>query len=103
MSITPAPATTRARWRRRSFPDNVPVKVYDNLVKSVRRGLPGLYRFYKLRRKLMKLPDIHQYDVYVPILSDLQKTTPWPDAVEAGDRFAGAAWAMSTAARCTMD
>ena len=64
------------------FPDNVPVKVYDNLVKSVRRGLPGLYRFYKLRQKLMKLPDIHAYDVYVPILSNLQKTTPWPDAVK---------------------
>jgi len=64
------------------FPDNVPVKVYDNLVKSVGRGLPGLYRFYKLRQKLMKLSDIHQYDVYVPILSNLQKTTPWPDAVK---------------------
>ena len=64
------------------FSDNVPIKVYDNLVKSVRRGLPGLYRFYELRRKLMKLPDIHQYDVYVPILSNLQKKTPWPSAVK---------------------
>lgn len=64
------------------FGDNVPIKVYDNLVKSVRKGLPGLYRFYELRRKLMKLPDIHQYDVYVPILSNLQKKTPWPSAVK---------------------
>ena len=64
------------------FPDNVPVKVYDNLVKSIRKGLPSLHRFYELRRRLMKLPDIHQYDVYVPILSDLQKRTPWPDAVK---------------------
>ena len=63
------------------FSDNIPVKVYDSLVKSVRQGLPAVHRFYELRRKLMKLPDIHQYDVYVPILSDLQKVTPWADAV----------------------
>lgn len=30
----------------------------------------------------MKLPDIHHYDVYVPILSDFKKTSPWSDAVE---------------------
>ena len=64
------------------FADNVPVKVYDNLTRSIRKGLPTLYRFYDLRRRLMKLPDVHQYDVYVPILADLQKQTTWPQAIE---------------------
>ena len=64
------------------FPDNVPVKVYDNLIASVRRHLPSLYRFYELRRRKMKLRDIHHYDTYVPILSDLEVRHTWNQACQ---------------------
>ena len=37
------------------FPDNVPLAVYDNLIASVHRHLPALYRYYDLRRRKMKL------------------------------------------------
>jgi oligoendopeptidase F len=30
----------------------------------------------------MQLPDVHFYDVYVPVITDLQRTTPWGEAVE---------------------
>jgi len=64
------------------FPDNVPAEVYDNLVATVRAGLPAVHRFYDLRRRKMGLPDIHHYDTYVPILSDLQVRHTWDEAVE---------------------
>jgi oligoendopeptidase F len=65
------------------FGDNVPVRVYDNLIDSVHRHLPALYRYYEVRRRAMKLKDgIHQYDTYVPILSDLDKRTTWDNAVK---------------------
>jgi oligoendopeptidase F len=65
------------------FQDNVPVTVYDNLISSVRKNLPALYRYYDLRRRAMKLPDgIHQYDTYAPILSDLDKSHTWDQAVD---------------------
>jgi len=64
------------------FDDNVPTSVYDNLIASVHRHLPSLYRYFEVRRKLMGLPDIHHYDTYVPILSDLQVEYSWDDAVE---------------------
>jgi oligoendopeptidase F len=64
------------------FADNVPLSVYDNLISSVRANLPAVHRYYDLRRRKMNLPDIHHYDTYVPILSDLDKTTPWDEAVE---------------------
>jgi oligoendopeptidase F len=65
------------------FHDNVPVRVYDNLIDSVHRHLPALYRYYALRRRAMKLKDgIHQYDTYVPILADLDKRTTWDNAVK---------------------
>lgn len=64
------------------FPDNVPASVYENLLASVRRHLPDLHRYYDLRRRAMKLGDIHHYDTYVPILSDLEKRRTWDEAVE---------------------
>lgn len=65
------------------FPDNVPTTVYDNLVASVRRHLPALFRYYELRRRKMKLRDIHHYDTYVPILSELETRHTWGQACEA--------------------
>ena len=64
------------------FPDRVPVAVYDQLIAAVRAHLPAVHRYYELRRKAMQLPDLHFYDIYVPILSDMQKRTEWDDAVE---------------------
>jgi oligoendopeptidase F len=64
------------------FDDNVPVAVYDNLIAAVRNRLPGLHRYYELRRKLMKLDEIHHYDTYVPILADLEKRHTWDQAVD---------------------
>jgi oligoendopeptidase F len=64
------------------FPDRVPVSVYDNLIAAVRRHLPALHRYYEVRRRKMRIPDIHQYDTYVPILADLQSHYTWQQAVE---------------------
>lgn len=65
------------------FHDNVPVSVYDNLIAAVRAKLPALYNYFELRRKKMRLKDIHHYDTYVPILSDLDSRHTWNQAVEA--------------------
>jgi oligoendopeptidase F len=65
------------------FPDNVPVSVYDNLIASVHRHLPSLYRYYELRRRKMKLKVIHHYDTYVPILSELETKHAWNEASQA--------------------
>jgi oligoendopeptidase F len=64
------------------FHDDVPQSVYDNLIATVRKHLPSVHRFYDLRRRLMKLPDIHHYDTYVPILAEMETRRPWGEAVE---------------------
>ncbi len=64
------------------FADDVPAAVYDNLITAVRNQLPAVHRYYDLRRRAMKLNDIHQYDTYVPILSDLKVEYPWDKAVD---------------------
>jgi oligoendopeptidase F len=64
------------------FHDNVPVAVYDNLIAAVRNKLPAVYKYFDVRRKKMKLRDIHHYDTYVPILSELDTTHTWREAVD---------------------
>ena len=62
------------------FPDNVPHAVYDNLIASVREHLPAQHRYYDLRRRKMKLRDVHHYDTYVPILTELETRRTWTKA-----------------------
>ncbi len=64
------------------FADNVPVSVYDNLIAAVRKHLPAVHRYFDMRRRKMKLADIHHYDTYVPILADQQSHHTWDGAVE---------------------
>jgi oligoendopeptidase F len=79
------------------FHDNVPVDVYDNLIAAVRGKLPALYRYFDLRRRKMRLRDIHHYDTSVPILSELDERHTWKQAVEVvveslrpmGDEYCG--------------
>ena len=63
------------------FPDNMPIAVYDNLIAAVRDRLPALYRYFELRQRKMRLKEIHHYDTYVPILSDLDQRRTWKQAV----------------------
>ena len=64
------------------FGDRVPESVYDNLIVSVHRHLPALYHYYEVRRRKMRLRDVHHYDTYVPILTKLQTRHTWGQAVD---------------------
>jgi oligoendopeptidase F len=64
------------------FPDRMPVKVYENLIDAVHRHLSAVHHYYELRRRKMRLRDIHHYDTYVPILAEMQTRHNWQQAVE---------------------
>ena len=64
------------------FSDDMPASVYDNLISTVRANLPALHRYYALRRRLLKLDEIHQYDTYVPIVDNLETDIPWDAACD---------------------
>lgn len=63
------------------FPDNVPASVYENLIAAVHRQLPSVHGYFDLRRRKMKLKDIHHYDTYAPILSEVKVRRTWNQAV----------------------
>ncbi len=64
------------------FPDNVPISVYDNLIAAVRKHLPSVHHYFDMRRRKMKLADLHHYDTYVPVLADHQQKHTWDQAVQ---------------------
>ena len=64
------------------YPDNVPESVYDNLVKTVRDNLAPLHKYYAIRKEILGVKDLRHYDVYVPLVKDVKKVTPYDDAVE---------------------
>jgi oligoendopeptidase F len=47
----------------------VPEEVLRTLVAQANQGLPTLHRYFKLRQKMLKLPDLHYYDVYPNLVS----------------------------------
>ena len=63
------------------FDDDVPGSVYDNLIASVRANLAPLFRYYELRKRVLKLDEIHHYDTYVPMVPGIDVNTGWDDAV----------------------
>lgn len=64
------------------FRDDVPVSVYDNLISTVRTNLPALFRYYALRKKVLKLSEIHHYDTYVPIVEKVDTRVSFDEAIE---------------------
>ena len=64
------------------FPDDVPNQVYTNLIKEVHQALPVLHRYYALRAKMLGLPKLAHWDVYVPLVKGVKSNTPYEVAVE---------------------
>jgi oligoendopeptidase F len=64
------------------FPDDVPVTVYDGLIKSVRANLKALFRYFDLRRRVLGLDELHHYDTYVPLVSEIETRFTFDQAVE---------------------
>ena len=48
--------------------DNIPASVYDNLIDTVNSRLDLLHRYVEVRRKLLKVNEVHMYDMYVPLV-----------------------------------
>ena len=64
------------------FYDDIPASVYDNLIGSVRANLDPLFRYYALRKRVLELPEIHQYDTYVPIVANVDTKVSFDAAID---------------------
>ncbi|MDL2236218.1 oligoendopeptidase F [Christensenellaceae bacterium OttesenSCG-928-K19] len=59
------------------FADNVPVELYDNLIGTVHKNLPTMHRYVNLRKRILKLDELHMYDIYAPLVADVENDYPF--------------------------
>lgn len=64
------------------FADNVPVSVYTSLIDAVHANLDTVHRYLDLRRRALKLKDLHFYDNYVPIVDAGRAQVPFAKAAD---------------------
>jgi oligoendopeptidase F len=53
------------------FGDNIPIQVYDELVADAHKNLPTLYRYLKLRKRMMGLDQLGYEDLYAPLVKNV--------------------------------
>ncbi len=63
------------------FPDNVDESIYDNLLKTVKNNLDPLFRYLRLRKKILDLKELHFYDTYVPLIKEIKFNMDYDEAV----------------------
>lgn len=50
------------------FGDHVDTKIYDNLIDTVHKHLDVLYEYYDLKKQVLKLDELHLYDIYTDLI-----------------------------------
>ncbi len=50
---------------------NIPVRVYTGLIENVNTHLDTFHRYLNLRRRMLGVDQLHYYDLYAPLVKDL--------------------------------
>lgn len=61
---------------------NIPTSVYDSLVTTVNEHIPLLNRYLRLRKRMLKLDELHMYDLYAPTIEDTSGEISYQQACE---------------------
>lgn len=62
--------------------NHIPESVYDTLLDVVNQNLSLLHRYVSLRKRLLKLDELHMYDMYTPILGEASIRYSYEEAKE---------------------
>ena len=62
--------------------NNIPVKVYDNLIHSIHNNLDSMYKYMEIRKRALGMEELHMYDLYTPIVKDVDFKIPYKEGIE---------------------
>ena len=60
--------------------NNVPTSVYLNLIDAIHANLDKMHRYVRLRKKLLGVDELRFYDVYTPLVADVDKKISYEQA-----------------------
>ena len=61
------------------FGNEIPVTIYDTLIKTVSNNLAPLHNYYHLKKKALGLKEFHLYDIFAPIVKGYSETIPFEE------------------------
>ncbi|MBF0914214.1 MAG: oligoendopeptidase F [Atopobium sp.] len=62
--------------------NEIPVEVYNNLIDAVHQNFPAFYKYVDLRKRVMGLDDLHFWDVYTPLVDDVDMKFTYEEACD---------------------
>ena len=62
--------------------NEIPVEVYNNLIDAVHQNFPAFYKYIDLRKRVMGLDKLHFWDVYTPLVDDVDMKFTYEEACD---------------------
>ena len=62
--------------------NEIPVEVYNNLIDAVHQNFPAFYKYVDLRKRVMGLDELHFWDVYTPLVDDVDMKFTYEEACD---------------------
>ncbi|MFC4812304.1 oligoendopeptidase F [Paenibacillus sp. GCM10023250] len=62
------------------YGDNIPKEVYTNLIATIHKHLPLMHRYMELRKKLLKVDELHMYDLFAPLVDEFKMDITYEQA-----------------------
>lgn len=63
--------------------NHIPESVYDNLVNTINKNVHLLHRYVALRKKVLGLDELHMWDLYTPLVKELNMEYTYEEACDA--------------------
>ena len=63
-------------------PLQIPEEVYDNLISVIHEAIPTLNEYLAMRKDVMKVDELHMYDLYIPMISDFKMELSYDKAYD---------------------
>ncbi len=67
---------------RAVFGNDVPIEVYMNLLSVVDKNVDKMHRYMAIRKKALKMDEQHMYDLFIPLVDNVDKKVPFEEAKE---------------------
>lgn len=62
------------------FSDNISKDVYTNLIDTIHEAMPLMYRYMKIRKKMLKVDKLHMYDLFAPLVEEFKMDISYEEA-----------------------
>jgi len=67
---------------RALFSNNIDINVYDNLIETVNKHMDVIYKYYDLKKEVLKLDELHLYDIYTDLVTENEKNYSFEEGKE---------------------